>query len=74
MRRLPFHDWLRQQAERDDKIGEVARYYVEDACAPRAGRFEELEAHFQFRHDLRERLLNALKRAIVEWRELGRAK
>lgn len=71
MRSQSFTTWLREQADRDDPVGDLAREAIADTCAP-AGSAKALRDHISLDHgSIVDSVFRALDQARVEF-EAGR--
>jgi hypothetical protein len=63
---MGFLHWLRQQRERIDTIGDIARYYLQDPHPPKTLRAFRFWLAVKGTPERRDQL----ERAIAEWRRL----
>lgn len=67
---MTFHDYLMEQRERDDGIGDLARDYADDEIRVDSAR--ELRAHLLESHPLAcDGALRAVDAAAADWAESG---
>ena len=62
-----FRSWLRQQENRDDGIGDLARDVAADWCLGSEGTVRSIREHMVTVHDPVPTAMDALARASREW-------
>jgi len=62
-----FHAWLREQDEREDRVGDIARDVTTDECGEGL-LLEDLREHIAVDHDASPKVLDAFDAAVAEWR------
>lgn len=62
---IGFFDWLTSQIQRNDSVGNFARYAIKDKLFPRHGRRLYI---FLLRYEGLPELRNLAKKAHAEWR------
>lgn len=66
----PFLGWLREQTERDDAIGDIARDVVQDirdGCMSERLKPTRVTYHIINEHGASQEVVGALSRAMSEW-------
>ena len=69
---LAFRLWLRDQEERDDAVGEIARVVGRDTCQVKFDH-ENVRAHLAAEHHASDSLLAELDAARDDWVASGAA-
>lgn len=70
MTRPAFADWLIQQDQRNDPVGDLARDFdrdLMDGCASRALTAHAMREHLEYVHNASSPALDALDAAEAEW-------
>jgi hypothetical protein len=65
---MDFHQWLKLQESRQDRIGELARELLRDPLSPFWSNRLATYRTFLLYRDTLKRLSGTLERAFLEWR------